>query len=114
MRTYGRTYDKLGKPTWVKVETDAAGHNDYVYVTALRQVLKLSTGESPFFANYGIPAQQSVIQQVFPDYYVAVTQNQFAPFFAALIVSKRDTATPTYDLNITLNVGTKIAMSVPG
>ena len=38
MRIWGRTYNELGQSTWVAVETDANGFNDYVYATNLIQV----------------------------------------------------------------------------
>ena len=94
MRTYGRTTDEFGKKTWVVVTTDANGFNDNVYLTTLAQVLKLNLGESPFFGNYGIPAHPSVVQQVFPDYYVTQTQTQFAPYFASLVITRIQGSNP--------------------
>lgn len=90
MRTWGRInggVDGVGG-TWVKVETDAGGFNDQVYYTTLCQVLKLGLNESPFFANYGIPAQQSVATQVFPDWYAMQTQTQFSAYFASLVITR--------------------------
>jgi hypothetical protein len=118
IRTYGRvyTYDASGSPTkgpWQMVTTDANGLNDMVMITTLAQVLLLNLGESPFFANYGIPAHQSVMQQVFPDYNVAFTQQTFASQFASLLVAKRDTPTPTYDIFVTTKLGVKLNASVP-
>jgi hypothetical protein len=114
MRTYGRIADGMGGKIWVVVETDADGANDLVYVTALCQVLLLNLNESPFYATYGIPAHQSIIQQVFPDYYVALTQQVFAQFFANLIVSKvPNTSTPTYEISVTTNQGVSLNVSVP-
>jgi hypothetical protein len=115
VRVYGRinqNADGTGG-TWVVVETDANGNNDLVYVTALIQVLKLTTGESPFFAQAGIPAQQSVIQQVFPDYYVSLIQQAYAPFFASLQITRASNAfPPTYTVTIVTNQGVKINASV--
>jgi hypothetical protein len=113
MRVYGRTTDANGNKTWVVVQTDANGNNDLVYVTALCQALQLNLGESPFFATSGIPAQQSVIQQVAPDYYVTLTQQAFAPFFASLVISRQSSPTPTYQVAITTNLGVKINASIP-
>lgn len=113
MRTFGRIYNEDGTSKWVEVSTDADGFNDYVYVTTLIQCLKLFLGESPFYATYGIPAQRSVIQQIFPDFYVNQTQTQFAPFFASLIVSKRQLPTPVYDINLVTNQGVKVSTSIP-
>lgn len=119
MRTYGRVTNADGSKTWVEVDTDVNGYDDAVWLTTLIQVLKLNLNESPFFGNYGIPAQQSVIQQVFPDFYVAKTQQQFAQYFASLIVSKQNVATsqgqpvPTYNINVVTNYGAKISAQVP-
>ena len=112
MRTYGRVYTN-GASKWVEVSTDASGANDYVWVTTLIQCLKLNLGESPFYANFGIPAKPSVVQQVFPDFYVSRTQQQFASYFANIVVAKVPSTTPTYNINITTNNGVKIAASIP-
>lgn len=108
MRTWGRVTNPDGTRSWVKVETDAAGRNDYIWVTTLIQTLQGVLGESPFYANYGIPAQRAVIQQVFPDYYVAATQAQFAGHFASLIVVKLENPQPTYKIDLTTNQGVKV------
>jgi hypothetical protein len=114
MRIWGRVYsaDKSSY-SWVAQETDAQGNNDYVYITNLIQVLKLSRNESPFYANYGIPAQLSLIQQIAPDLYVAETQAQFAPFFAALLIAKIASNPPTYKINLTTNQGTPLELLIP-
>lgn len=113
MRTWGRVYAPDGSYTWTEVSTDANGFNDQVYITDLIQVLKLNLGESPFYADYGIPAVQSIAQQVAPDFYVARTQAQFAAYFANLVVSKESVPTPTYNVAITTNSGVKIRMQIP-
>ena len=113
MRTYGRVYHEDGSRHWVTVLTDQNGFNDLVYVTTLAQVLYLSPGESPFYADYGIPAQASVLTQVAPDFFVARTQQQFAPYFAALTVAKlapiprdgRGNPVPTYNIGVVTHTG---------
>lgn len=113
MRTYGRINQVDGTGgQWVEVSTTPQGFDDQVYLTTLVQVLKLNLGESPFYANYGIPAYQSVMQQVIPDFYVTYTQQQFAQYFASLIVSKRPTFQPTYDIRVTTNQGDRIDATV--
>lgn len=107
MRTYGRITNADGTKTWVEVQTDANGHDDYVWITTLIQCLKLNLGESPFYANYGIPAKPTIVQQVYPDFYVARTQQQFTAFFASLIVAKLPKHEPTYRINVTTNQGVK-------
>lgn len=113
MRVWGRITNSDGSQTWVKVVPDASGNADYLYITNLAHVLKLSLGESPFFANYGIPAQRSVIQQIFPDYYVNATQSQFSSRFATLTITKVSTPEPTYNVAITTHQGTKVQASIP-
>ena len=112
MRTWGRV-----NGVWTEVTTDANGYNDAVYVTTLAQVLKLGLGESPFFANYGIPAEQSVISQIQPDYYVMRTQQQFAQFFGTLIISKQaqlpNRPDPTYSLQVTTKQGAVVTGPIP-
>ncbi len=105
MRTYGRILNPDGTRTWVTVSTDANGFNTNVYQTALAQVIKLNRGESPFYSNYGIPAQQSIMTQIFPDFYMNQTQAQFAQFFASLVLMKRPGPTPTYNFSIVDLVG---------
>lgn len=124
MRTYGRIYavdaqgiklkpQPAGYPRWQKVETDANGFNDAVYLTTLCQVLLLNLNESPFYANYGIPAHPTIVQQVQPDFYVSRTQALFAQYFAALIVAKSGANPPTYRINVTTQQGAKVVLSVP-
>ena len=118
MRTWGRVNQVNGLGgTWTKVETDANGYNDAVYLTTLAQVLKLNLGEDPFFANFGIPAEVSVLTQVQPDFYANRTQTQFQGFFAALTLSKAaqkpNQPRPTYNINATANPGAILMNPVP-
>lgn len=125
MRTWGRRlrdplHPELGLE-WVQVNTDpVTGLNDMVYLVTLIQCLLLNLGESPFYSQYGIPAKPAVVQQVFPDYYVARTQNQFAPFFASLQVAKqtavdstRGAPFPEYRINVTTHRGQKLNAAIP-
>lgn len=114
MRTWGRVYDPLThEPTWVEVTTDAAGFDDYVWLTTLIQCFKLNLGESPFFANYGIPAKESVVQQVFPNFYATRAQSQFAKYFASLIITQVPAPDPKYRVNVVTQQGVKVAASIP-
>lgn len=112
MRVYGRTTNPNGTKQWVVVETDANGFNDWVYLTTLCQVLLLNLGESPFWANYGIPAKPTIVQQVQPDFYVARVQQQFSPFFANLVMAKERNDPPTYRVNVTTHQGVKASVTV--
>ncbi len=95
------------------VTPDENGHLDAIWTTTLIQCLRLSIGESPFYADYGIPAQQSVIQQIFPDFFVAQTQRQFAQYFATITVAKVQSATPTYNIVAMTFQGTKLDLEIP-
>jgi hypothetical protein len=107
MRTWGRITDKSGYKQWVAVESDESGDFSYGWLTTLIQTLKLNLGESPFYAQFGIPTQQSIVTQVYPDYYVNITQQQFAGYFASLTISKVDGAqNPTYDIQAVFRNGT--------
>lgn len=113
MRIYGRIPNGSGGLQWVEVSTDANGFNDNVYVTAFCQVLLLNLNESPFYATFGIPQQQSVLQQVFPDYYVSLMQQVYSQFFASLLVTKvPNVSTPTYNVQIITNQGAIVNASV--
>lgn len=115
MRTWGRNFN-TGE--WLEVTTDANGFNDAVMLTTLAQVLLLNRGESPFFGDYGIPAQQAVITDILPDFYVTLTQQQFASNFASLIINRRPmsgtgpTNPPVYDVNVITNLGSVLTESV--
>lgn len=115
MRTWGRVTNANSNKKWVVVETDANGDSSYVWLTTLIQTLKLGLGESPFYTQYGIPAQQSIVQQVYPDYYVNMTQQQFAGYFSSLAITKVDGAeNPTYSIDVVFRNGvsyqTKVAI----
>ena len=111
MRTWGRV-----NGVWQEITTDASGDNDAVYLTTLIQVLKLAPGESPFYANYGVPAQASVVSQIFPDFYTTLTQQQFAPYFASLTITRSGGVQGgqiTYEVQIVTNTGAIISGTVP-
>lgn len=118
MRVWGRLYDNNGNYTWQKVTTDNNGFNDNVYLTAFCQVLQLQTGESPFYADYGIPAHGSIMQQVFPDYNVYLMQQRYASYFAMLKVQKVDAVnrfgspTPVYDVSVITQYGSTVSIKV--
>jgi hypothetical protein len=113
LRTYGRITNEDGSRTWVEVTTDAAGNDDMVWVVTLAQTLQMNLGESPFFGNYGIPGQQSVIQQIFPDFYVSQTQSQFSQYFASLQIAKLNSPSPNYRINVTTHQGTTPIGPIP-
>lgn len=108
MRTYGRIQSGPQAGIWVEI-TDP----DYVNLATLAQVLRLQQGESPFYANYGIPALQSVISQIAPDAAVARTQSQFAQFFASLSVTRvLAAADPTYNIRAVFPNGSLVNANI--
>lgn len=121
LRTFGRTRDVLtGKKTWVVVTTDRRGFDDMVWLTTLAQICKLNLGESPFFADWGIPARESVVTQIYPDFYVQLIQQRVAPHFMSLMLEHRPDATdetgrpmPHYHFEAITNYGSTIVDDVP-
>ena len=113
MQTFGRVFNELGQYSWIEITTDANGNNDGVWLTTLCQCLRLNPGESPFYSNYGIPSIQSLVTQIFPDFYVARLQQQFSPYFASLKIQKLASPAPMYDINIVTHSGATIATQVP-
>jgi len=124
MRTYGRIVPNILFPNvkrWVQVNTDPNGYNDMVWLTTLIQVCKLNLGESPFFANYGIPAHPSVVAQIAPDLYMNRIQQQFSQYFLSLIISKlpnqpdKDIGapSPTYNISVITTYGALLTQVVP-
>jgi hypothetical protein len=114
MRVFGRITNEDGSKSWIVVSTDPiTGSSSWVYVTAFCQAMLLNLGESPFYAQFGIPAVQSVIQQIAPDFYVSRMVQYFAQFFASLIVARVPAApVPTYNVNATLLEGTPASVTV--
>ena len=108
----GITYPTSPK-IWVEVSTTDDGYDDAVYLTTLIQVLLLFLNESPFFANYGIPAKESIIQQMAPDFYIAQTQQQFSQYFASLTVARQLSNPPTYLINAVTHQGFRVNTAIP-
>lgn len=105
-RIWGRTNGGNEPYTWVAITPDANGSLSYLRITWLIQVLSLNLGESPLYSNWGINAQQSVVTQIFPDYYVNQVQQQFAQYFASLQITKAAYPEPYYNVAITTLEGT--------
>lgn len=115
MRTWGRVGQVNGVGgTWQEVTTAPNGDNSMVYLTTLIQNLRLNLGESPFYANNGIPAYQSVMTQIAPDFYVSRIQQQFAPYFASLQIKRvPGTAQPTYNVTAVTLYGAVLEQEIP-
>lgn len=114
MRAWGRITNPDGSRTWAQVSTDANGFNDAFYVTALAQCLKLNLNESPFYANSGIPQYQTIMTQVFPDFYVSGIQQQYAQYFASLTITRvPGSVPPQYNVAAITHSGSIINQNIP-
>lgn len=123
MRTYGRIVPDPLFPDvkqWVEVDTDENGFDDMVWLTTVIQTIKLNLGESPFYADYGIPAHASVMSQIAPDTYLSRIQQQYAPYFLSLIISKqpdkpdeRGIPSPSYLVSVITKYGAFLSAQVP-
>ncbi len=93
---------------WIEI-TDT----NLVWLATLVQTLRLNQGESPFYGDYGIPAQASVISQIAPDAAVARTQAQFLPYFASLVIAAvPGEIEPTYSVQAVMKDGTNTPFKV--
>jgi hypothetical protein len=123
MRTYGRIAPNPLYPdqlVWVEVTTDNRGFNDMVWLTTLIQTIRLNLGESPFFANYGIPAHPSVVSQIAPDLYMTRIQQQYSQYFLSLIITRgpnqpdeRGVPSPSYQVSVITQYGARLTVVVP-
>jgi hypothetical protein len=123
LRTYGRIVPDPLYPdvtTWVEITTDARGFDDMVWLTTLVQVIRLNLGESPFYANYGIPAHPSIVSQIAPDLYMTRIQNQFSKYFLSLIIyrgvdapDERGIPSPNYYVSAITQYGAVLTVKVP-
>ena len=84
MRSYG--VDANGQ--WHEMSAATGYTEDDIYLTELVHAFKLVLGESPFFADVGIPQQETIISQIHPDFYVDRIRQFFTPFFSHLVVTK--------------------------
>ena len=106
MRIFGRLPDANGVLQWVVVDPSQN------YLTALAQCLLLNVNESPFWANFGIDGQQSVMSQILPTVYVQRIQQFFAPFFTSLIITLASQNPPTYNVAVTTLTGVQLSFPV--
>jgi len=103
-----RSYGVNEKGQWVEIT-----ETSYIWLATLAQTLRLSENESPFYANYGIPAQKSVQTQIPPDVAINRTQQQYAPYFASLsIIKQQNVVNPTYNISAIFQNGTTIQTTV--
>jgi hypothetical protein len=105
-----------GKGRWVEISTDAAGNNDLVWLTTLCQAILLNLNESPVYADVGLPARQSVLSGIAPDYNMSLLQKRFAPYFLSLVITRQPQASgqnPHYLVNLVTHKGVKLSARIP-
>lgn len=86
MRIYHKIKDEnTNRTKWIII-TDP----DEIYVFWLIEVLRLILGESPFSADWGIPATETIATNIYPDYYVSIVKEKFAPYFQYLSIERLD------------------------
>jgi hypothetical protein len=114
MRCWGRTYNEDGTYQWVEVSTQPNGLNDFVFLVALAQCIKLNLGESPIYANAGIPQYTTIMTQTFPDFYMSRIQQQYAQYFASLTITRvPGSSPPQYNVRAVTHSGAVISQNIP-
>jgi hypothetical protein len=114
MRAWGRQFNEDGTYQWVAATTDVNGLNDAFYITALAQCIKLNLGESPIYANSGIPQYTTIMTQTFPDFYMSRIQQQYAQYFASLTITRvPGTLPPQYNAAAVTHSGSIISQNIP-
>lgn len=127
-RTYGRKTDGQGNMLrtanggyqWIEINTDQTGHDGYVRLATLAQCLQLVKGESAFYSQFGISTPSAIISQVYPDYDVHTTQQQFSQYFASLTITRSPngrveddgSVSPVYNITAVLMDGTELSTTV--
>lgn len=103
MRVWTRQHQPDGTRRWIAVDGNQA------QIAWLQNALLLQLGESPFWADWGIPVTRTLVSQIWPDYYVNMTQQRFVDSFSSLQIT-RDPAdnddNPTYRIAAILPDGT--------
>jgi hypothetical protein len=70
-------------------------------VTIVKHELQLRVGESPFFADAGIPAEDSIITQQEPDYFVNQVKARYQSKFNRFDISKISGNPLVYNIALT-------------
>lgn len=111
-RVWGRRFATDGSRSWEAFETDSSGSDDYPNFIWLQQALLLRLNESPFYADWGIPVQQTLATSIYPDYYTAKTQQRFSQYFPSCSISRVSSMEVGYSVNITTKTGVKVSQTL--
>lgn len=107
-RVWGRVHNANGTRTWNAYETSDSGSDDMPNFIWLQNVLLLQLNESPFYSDWGVPVHKTLATQIFPDYYMSLTQQRFAQYFASCIITRVATDQPEYQVSIVTKTGIKV------
>jgi len=72
-----------------------------IWVTIVKHELQLRVGESPFYADAGIPAEDSIITQQEPDYHVNNVKRRYEAKFNAFDITKVSGQPLVYNIALT-------------
>lgn len=103
MRVWTRVMGSDGKRTWQPVD------NDQGNIAWLQNALLLQLGESPFWTDWGLPVSKTLVSQIWPDYYLNMTQQRFRDVFPTLQVTRQRVdgqSDPVYSIRAILSDGT--------
>lgn len=103
MRIWTRQHQPDGTRRWVAVDRNQAT------IAWLQNALLLQLGESPFWADWGIPVNKTLVSRIWPDYYMTLTQERFADYFASLTITQDPNPAddnPTYRITALFPDGT--------
>jgi len=82
-----------------------------IWVTIVKHELQLRVGESPFFADAGIPAEDSIITQQEPDYHVNNVKRRYEAKFRRFDIVKRSIVPLIYDIALTTRNGDNVTLT---
>lgn len=103
MRVWTRVRQSDGTRRWQAVDGDQAN------IAWLQNALLLQLGEAPFNAEWGLPIRDTLVTQVWPDYYVNLTKQRFRDTFPMLQITRERNGKQAdlgYSVRALLNDGT--------
>ena len=101
-----RVYDVAANGDIVMI-TDPA----LIWVTIVKHELQLRVGESPFFSDAGIPAEDSIIAQQEPDFHVNNVKRRYEAKFRRFDIVKRSIVPLIYDIALTTRNGDNVTLN---
>lgn len=99
------TYARDDNGVWRQITDD-----EEAAIETLVNCLKLGLGESPFYANYGIPFFDAIETQVEPSVYVNRLREKFLGWFASIEIKIIDTA--SYEIDVMTIKGKRYGFTI--